>query len=469
MKRPFVVLAAGFVLGEVLALQYQKYWPVLLFLLTAAGAGGFGVPQAEGYAGSGDIRLRGAVRQGLLLLLLLAIFGGLGFARGSAVKGRLDREEAQAGIFSEARPVVSGKVARLEEKEDSWSFYLEDVRAEAGNQSAAFEKVWGYLKKEAAGEREAAGDKEAAGSDAGHAGREGEGLAVGKQVRIRGSLEAIEGPRNPGEFSFAEYYRSRGVSCRIFGDDILEISGEAYPYDLFLARLRSHCAAVLDRVCKEEDAMIFKAILLGDMRAMEPDIKEMYQKNGISHLLAISGQHLTIIGGGLYLMLRRLGLGFGGSALLGGTLVVSYGILTGSSGSAMRAVIMILCLWAGAWAGRTYDSMSALALSAILLLWENPYLLTQSGFQLSFGAAAAIGGLSAWLGPALKLEKMWQVSLLVSLCVQIAITPLVVWQYYALPIYGIFLNLLVAPAVPVLMYSGLLVVGLGMQVICTKK
>ena len=207
--------------------------------------------------------------------------------------------------------------------------------------------------------------------------------------------------------------------------------------------------------------MIFKAILLGDMRAMEPDIKEMYQKNGISHLLAISGQHLTIIGGGLYLMLRRLGLGFGGSALLGGTLVVSYGILTGSSGSAMRAVIMILCLWAGAWAGRTYDSMSALALSAILLLWENPYLLTQSGFQLSFGAVAAIGGLSAWLGPALKLEKMWQVSLLVSLCVQIAITPLVVWQYYALPIYGIFLNLLVAPAVPVLMYSGLLAVGVG--------
>ena len=170
--------------------------------------------------------------------------------------------------------------------------------------------------------------------------------------------------------------------------------------------------------------MIFKAILLGDMRAMEPDIKEMYQKNGISHLLAISGQHLTIIGGGLYLILRRLGLGFGGSALLGGTLVISYGILTGSSGSAMRAVIMILCLWAGAWAGRTYDSMSALALSAILLLWENPYLLTQSGFQLSFGAVAAIGGLSAWLGPALKLEKMWQVSLLVSLCVQIAITPL---------------------------------------------
>ncbi len=435
MKRPLVVLAAGFVLGEVLALRYQKYWPVILFLFIAAGAGGFGVPQ-------GHIRLRGAGHRFLLLLLLLLSFAGIGYKRGCAVRERLDREQEAAEQFVEARPVVCGRVVRLEEKEDSWSFYLENVRAEAGNRSAAFGKMWGYLKKEAA----KTGDGE---------------LAAGKWVRIRGSLEPIEGPRNPGEFSFAEYYRSRGVSCRIFGDNLLEISGEAYPYDLSLARLRSHCGAVLDRVCEAEDAMIFKAILLGDMASMEPGIKEMYQKNGISHLLAISGQHLTIIGGGLYLILRRMGMGFKGSALLGGALVVSYGILTGSSGSAMRAVIMILCLWAGAWAGRTYDSMSALGLAAICLLWGDPYLLTQSGFQLSFGAVLAISSLSAWLGPVLGIEKMWQSSLLVSLCVQFFITPLVVWQYYALPLYGIFLNLLVAPMVPMLMYSGLLVLAAG--------
>ena len=270
------------------------------------------MPQAEGYAGLRNIRLlRGAVRQGLLLLLLLAIFGGLGFARGSAVKGRLDREEAQAGIFAEARPVVSGKVARLEEKEDSWSFYLEDVRAEAGNQSAAFEKVWGYLKKEAAGEREAAGDKEAAGSDAGHAGRKARDWPWESRCASGGAWKPSRGREIPENSHSRNITVPAAFPAVSFGDDILEISGEAYPYDLFLARLRSHCAAVLDRVCKEEDAMIFKAILLGDMRAMEPDIKEMYQKNGISHLLAISGQHLTIIGGGLYLMLRRLGLGFG--------------------------------------------------------------------------------------------------------------------------------------------------------------
>ena len=59
---------------------------------------------------------------------------------------------------------------------------------------------------------------------------------------------------------------------------------------------------------------------------------------------------------------------------------------------------MVLCLWAAAWAGRTYDSMSALGLAAIFLLWEAPYLLTQSGFQLSFGAVLAISGLFAGWG-----------------------------------------------------------------------
>ena len=450
MKRPLVVFAAGFVLGEVLALRYQRFWPVILFLLMTAGAGGFGVPVKWGR------------RLGLLFLASFFAFGVLGFARGQGVKERLDREQERAAIFSEARPAAEGRIVRLDEKEDAWSFYLADVQAEAGNRREEFERIWVYMKKE-----EAPGAREPGGRSA----EEAEGgpgddsvsgdLAAGKWVRIRGSLEPIEGPRNPGEFSFAEYYRSKGVSVRLFGDRILECTGEAYPYDSFLAEVKRRCRAVLDAVCEPEDAMLFKAMLLGDMDSMAPEIEEMYQKNGISHLLAISGQHLTIIGGGLYLVLRRLGMGFRGSAILGGVLVASYGILTGSSGSAMRAVIMVLCLWAAAWAGRTYDSMSALGLAAIFLLWEAPYLLTQSGFQLSFGAVLAISGLSAWLGPVLGLKKVWESTLLISICVQLAITPLVIWQYYTLPLYGNFLNLLVAPAAPMLMYSGLLILGLG--------
>ena len=147
------------------------------------------------------------------------------------------------------------------------------------------------------------------------------------------------------------------------------IETSTIPYREGIRRFHHWCKKILMRVCKEEDLGVFQAVVLGDQSFMDPEIKDMYQRHGISHILAVSGQHLTIVGGSLYLILRRLGLRQAGAGIAGGILVMAYGILTGSSGSAMRAVVMILCLWLAAAAGRSYDSLSALGLAAVLLLW----------------------------------------------------------------------------------------------------
>ena len=88
----------------------------------------------------------------------------------------------------------------------------------------------------------------------------------------------------------------------------------------------------------------------------------------------MSGQHLSLIGGGIYLLLRKTIGGFKAAGILGGSFVISYGIFTGSGGSAVRAVLMICCLWLAAERGRTYDSLSALGFAALSLLGKNPYL-----------------------------------------------------------------------------------------------
>ena len=213
--------------------------------------------------------------------------------------------------------------------------------------------------------------------------------------------------------------------------------------------------------CPPQDSAVFKAVLLGDTSGMEPEVRSMYQRHGISHLLAVSGQHLAIIGGGIYLIMRRLGLGYSRAGILGAVMVISYGVMTGSSGSAIRAVIMIICLWLAASRGKSYDTLSALGLAAAILLWKSPYLLSASGFQLSFGAVFAIGGLGSWLKSGFKADKGWKNTVLMSLCVQIVITPVVLYHYYQHPLYGIFMNLLVIPLIAVLMYSGILGIVLG--------
>ena len=443
MKRPLIVLAAGFVLGEVLALQGQKAVSQGLLWWLYAAAGLFGVWSYRMlFPPSGGKRQgSSAGKTALLLFFVLAAGGCAGYARGAWERDRLDREEVSAGEFAGARAVVQGTIGKAEPGEGSLSLVLEEVKARVGKVGRKYDRVIVYVKDEGDGGLPR--------------------LFPGMAVEIRGKLEAIERPRNPGEFDFRRYYRSKGAACRMFGEQ-LKVTGEEYiPYQTFLMKFRSGCAGILDRICPAQDSAVFKAVLLGDTSGMEPEVRSMYQRHGISHLLAVSGQHLAIIGGGIYLIMRRLGLGFGRAGMMGAMFIISYGIMSGSSGSAIRAVIMTMCLWLAAYGGRSYDTLSALGLAAIILLWKSPYLLFASGFQLSFGAVSAIGGLGGWLRSGFHMEKGWRNTILMSLCVQIVITPVVLYHYYQHPLYGIFMNLLVIPLIAILMYSGILGIFLG--------
>lgn len=454
MKRPLVVLAAGYVLGEVLALQDNTAVDLgVLAWLCAAAAGilwlldtwrGVLRPSAPKEKMQGRSNRKHRV---LLLFLVCLLFGSsLGMARGWQEKGFLDNEESVARTMAGARILVRGVIKKAEQKEDTVTLVLEEVTAEAGRRTGKFRRMVVYAENRTTEKND---------SDSG-----GE-LAVGVKVQVRGKLAPVEGPGNPGEFDFRTYYRTKGIACRLYGENLAVAGGEAIPYYKGIAEFRMQCAGVLEKICMPEDVAVFKAVLLGDTSDMNPEMRDMYQRNGISHILAVSGQHLAIIGGGIYLMIRRAGAGYGKAGMISAVLVISYGIMTGSSGSAIRAVIMIVCLWLAAVKGRSYDTLSALGAAALILLYRQPYLLYHSGFELSFGAVLAISGLGGWMQSFLELERAWEKTLLISLSVQIVLTPIVLYHYFQHPLYGIFLNLLVIPLVSILMYSGILGIVLG--------
>lgn len=448
MKRPLLLCAAGFVLGEVLALQPEMVWPVMCaltvlglasaFLLLYFGAAPWFLRSQNGW----EKKSRSALIRTLLLFFILILgSGAAGFGRSFYVKERLDKVEAEAAGFQGKRVKLSGRIVQLEEKEDSVTMVLEESRVQSGKKQEELGCVSVYITKDVFSDVKIPG--------------------TGCRIKLLGSLELIEEASNPGVFDFRGYYRSKSIACRFFGEKLLEITGEEAPYYQKLRQFKEHCRTVLYRICQAEDAAVYEAVLLGDDSSLTADVKTLYQKSGIAHLLAISGQHLTILGGGIYLFLRHVGLGFGTAGFFGAVLVVSYGIMTGSSGSAMRAVIMILCLWLARKEGKTYDTLSALGLAALFLLWREPYMLFQSGFQLSFGAVLSISGLGSWLMEMLPFQTLWQKTLAVSSCIQIVMLPVMLWHYYQYPLYGLVLNLFILPLVPVLMYSGLMVIAVG--------
>ncbi|MDO4330269.1 MAG: ComEC/Rec2 family competence protein [Lachnospiraceae bacterium] len=288
-------------------------------------------------------------------------------------------------------------------------------------------------------------------------------LQIGQWVEAEGEAGCFEPARNPGQFDFKQYYRSRGISMSLSADRLESrgANGMGSPYFDGLYRFRCRCSQILEQICEAVDRGIFQAAILGEKGGMDSEIRDLYQKNGISHMLAISGLHLSMIGMGLYRLLRKSGMGYGLAGSVAGAVIVSYGVMTGGSGSAVRAIIMLLASFLAAYLGRTYDLLSALSLAALLLSWANPLLIGQSGFQLSFGAVLGIGLLGEEFVRSLKVHRSWEKTLLVSLSVQLMTCPIVLYHYFQYPVYGIFLNLLVVPLMGYVVLSGLLGIAAG--------
>lgn len=278
----------------------------------------------------------------------------------------------------------------------------------------------------------------------------------GEQIEVYGKISPAEAARNEGQFDFRLYYRTISVHGSMYGTSFRVIGGDPKPFARGLQALRLRMGTILDRLLPPQDAGIYRALLTGDKSAMDEDIRSLYQENGIAHILAVSGMHLSILGLGVYELLRRFGRSKAASGIVAALLIVSYGILTGCSGSALRAVLMLLLRFLGAAVGRSYDMLTAMAAAALFLLWKEPFMLFSAGFQLSFLAVLAIG-----LSHALPIPKHPLLAgLWLSFYLQLLTLPVILFHYFRFPLYGIFLNLIVLPLMGCVIYSGIFGVGL---------
>ena len=278
----------------------------------------------------------------------------------------------------------------------------------------------------------------------------------GERIEVYGKISPVEAPRNEGVFDFRLYYRTISVHGSMYGTSFRVIGGEPKPFARGLQELRLRMGDILDQLLPPQDAGIYRALLTGDKSAMDEDIRSLYQENGIAHILAVSGLHLSILGLGVYELLRRFGRSKAASGSVAALLIISCGILTGCSGSALRAVLMLLLRFLAAAVGRSYDMLTAMAAAALFLLWKEPFMLFSAGFQLSFLAVLAIGLRHALPAPKHPLlEGLW-----LSFYLQLLTLPVILFHYFRFPLYGIFLNLIVLPLMGCVIYSGVFGVGL---------
>lgn len=274
----------------------------------------------------------------------------------------------------------------------------------------------------------------------------------GEKVVITGKAERFQDSRNPGGFDAEAFYRAKNMDFYVTNARILK-RGETYSgYRQTLFLCRQKMSDSLSQV-GGEDAGILQAMLLGDKNALSPDIRKLYQENGISHILAISGLHISFLGLGLYRILKRLWLPVPAAGILSGVVLLSYVVMTGGSPSSWRAGMMFVFGLVAEATGRSCHRMTLLSVSAVILAAGQPLLLRQSGFLLSYGAILGLELICPILEQSVSSRAVRPFLAGISVC--IVTLPVILKDYFAFPVYSFFLNLLVIPLMSIVMALGL--------------
>lgn len=297
-----------------------------------------------------------------------------------------------------------------------------------------------------------------------------ENAIIGSQVIITGKLSFFSHASNPGEFDSEKYYRNRDVLFAVkkatvehvgmIDDDIMLTNPgwNRLVQRLKVFRLRQEENLVSQ--LESGNAAIMRAMLFGNKREMEEEIRNLYQKNGIAHILAISGLHISLLGMSVYRLLVKLPLPQW--IILAGSesFLVLYGCMVGFSPSTFRAIFMFTLFLVSKIVKRSYDMLTAMAASAVIQLTVHPGYLFDCGFQLSYAAILGIGVLL----PALEqikdsFKKKWTKRILTpflpSLSVTVMTAPILIYHYFELSFFSIALNLIVLPLMAPLLLSGI--------------
>ena len=298
-----------------------------------------------------------------------------------SVNHRYRAERESIGYILPLQAVLRGKVMYVEEQEKKWKLLLSacivDTALEKKNFSLKneekyqkrndlhFQKLILYLPKESTGEGSMP-------------------LPLPGQIcSVKGHFLELSPATNEGEFSLPSYYKGEGISGVFQAKTIELVRGESSPFAKELFTLKQSLGNRIDALFPEETAGFLKSLFLGERSGITLSEKSLYQSAGISHILAISGLHLSLLGGFFYRLLRKTKLSSLLSSLITSFFLFSYFLFTGSSHSAFRALFMLFLRFAAIQLGKGKDLLSQLSFALLFLLWLNPLSLYSIGMQCS--------------------------------------------------------------------------------------
>ena len=297
--------------------------------------------------------------------------------------------------------------------------------------------------------------------------------AYGDRLVVRGSLQT---PSESGDFSYRDYLARKRTLSLMSYVQVERIDTDAgNPLKAWLLSLRHRGYEALQSLFPPPESDLLAGILLGLEEGLSSQLQEAFQRTGTTHIIAISGFNMAILAGLFSGIAARLfGRKWGAlTAILG---ITGYTVLVGAEAAVVRAAIMGALGVFGGMFGRRQNGLNSLGLAALLMMFQNPNIPWDVGFQLS--AAATLGlvlyaqpleerfvallakrlpeeRVQRWAGPVSEF-------FLFTIIAQWLTLPVMAYHFEGVSWLAIFVNPLILPAQSLVMILGGLAMLAGM-------
>ena len=291
---------------------------------------------------------------------------------------------------------------------------------------------------------------------------ENETVSLWDTVVLKGTLLPLEKNRIPGGYNESLYLGTRGYHYKIYTEEQTITGQKKTPILCHIYDFKKKIQTVYDTVLPTEKSAILKAMVTGDKDDIDNITRELYAQAGITHILAISGLHISIISLFLYAFLEKfLKWNKRNCSLIVLLCLVFYLFFAGFSASAVRAVIMISVMLIGNVFYYEGDSFNNIAIAALCILLVQPLYLWDIGFELSFIIATGIL-LGSNILKTSNLPSFIKNTFGFSLLASVVSFPIMAYHFYYVSLIGILVNIVVIPLVGFLLGMGMIVGIVGL-------
>jgi competence protein ComEC len=289
-------------------------------------------------------------------------------------------------------------------------------------------------------------------------------VGVGDRVRVDGEISRPE----TGEdgFNYARYLSTKRISAVVEATSVWPVDEDLG----WIGRVHRRTDVALGYGLHPQEAAVVRGMVLGDRSLIPEELEEAFQRSGITHVLAISGQHVAVLAAVIYFCLRTFAVPAAPRILTTLALMWLYILVAGAPPSAIRAGVVATLVLAAGLLGRQLAPLHFMTTMLAAVLSYNPLLVYNAGFQLSVAAVFGILLLrkplkalveQSLLRPFAKPPQALSNLLSVSLAAQSATTPIVAASFGEVSVIGVLTNLLAVPLSGPILTLGLLGSVLG--------